>query len=460
MTGIEEVENGLRLAFEIKGQPVQGMNIQERMAHHRVPGVSIARIQQGGVHWSKSYGQVRAGAQTPVTPHTLFQAASVSKPVAALGALALVEAGLLDLDRDVNQMLKSWQVPANAFTASEKVTLRRLLSHSAGLTVHGFPGYAEGDAIPAVHQVLRGEAPANTPPVVVDVAPGSLWRYSGGGTTVVQLLMEEAAGMPFAEIMKRHVLEPLGMSASTYEQPLPLARRAEAAVAHDDSGQPYPGDWHTYPEQAAAGLWTTPEDLSRYIIEVQRCFAGQSASILPQRRVVEMLTLQIKDWGLGPNLGGQGDAAWFSHGGSNAGFRCRFTGFIHRGEGFVVMTNGDGGDTLVSEIFRSAATIYGWHDYLPGLKQTVPVGSGELSKWAGLYRLEEIPELTLELLVEDGSLVCQSKEWPLAKTLLYPQSTDAFFDLERGFEIQFISGESTPVFTLQMADMTFHAKRS
>lgn len=199
---------------------------------------------------------------------TLFQAGSISKPVAALAALRLVEQGKLSLDEDVNAKLVSWKVPGNEFTKEQKVTLRRLLTHSAGLTVHGFPGYAAGAQVPTLVQVLNGEKPANTPAIRVDTVPGRLWRYSGGGYTIMQQLLIDVTQKSFPELMRQLVLEPAGMKHSTYEQPLPPARAGEAATAHDANGQPVKGQFHTYPEMAAAGLWTTPTDLALLAIEL------------------------------------------------------------------------------------------------------------------------------------------------------------------------------------------------
>ncbi|MFN2144725.1 MAG: serine hydrolase domain-containing protein [Anaerolineales bacterium] len=459
MDHITQIENGLRLAIELKDQPVKRMNILDRMSHYHVPGVSIALIHGARLEWSKCYGVVQAGSDTPITTKTLFQAASVSKPVAALAALALVQAGLLDLDQDVNQVLKSWQVPENEFTKTEKVTLRRLLSHSAGLTVHGFPGYAAGKPIPDVVQVLKGEPPANTSPVEVDVTPGTIWRYSGGGTTVAQLLMMEGTGLPFAEVMKRYVLEPLGMHASTYEQPLPDGRRAEAALAHDDQGKPYEGAWHTYPEQAAAGLWTTPEELSRYVIALQNTYTGRSEPVITQQWAQEMMRVQMQDFGIGPHLGGQNENAWFAHGGSNAGFRCRFMGFLHKGQGIAVMTNADTGDMLVSEIVRATAAVYGWEELLPAVKEAISLDREDLQKLVGVYRIEEFQEVTIEVDVSAGQLVYQSAEFPLPWKELHAQSAGSFFDQESGWEIRFDLAGSTPSFTLENASMQLHAKR-
>jgi CubicO group peptidase (beta-lactamase class C family) len=240
-----------------------------------VLGVSITVIHNGEIEWSRGFGVTRVGGPA-VTPDTLFQAASISKPVTAMAVLHLVGSGKLDLDADVNQYLKAWKVPTNKFTETSKVTLRELLTHTAGMTVHGFPGYASDSALPTVVQVLNGEKPANTPAILVDTIPGSDWRYSGGGFVVTQVLLQDVTCKAFSTLMHDVVLGPIGMSRSTYEQPLPQNRMAEAAIPYQQDGQPVPGGPHVYPEMAPAGLWTTPSDLARFAIEVQKALAGKS----------------------------------------------------------------------------------------------------------------------------------------------------------------------------------------
>ena len=263
---ISRIENGLLSPVVVAGRPIPLMTLAARMAELKVPGVSIAVIYNGAIEWAKGYGAAEAGTQTPVTPRTLFQAASVSKPVAALAALRLVEQGRLVLDEDVNAKLKSWKVPENEFTKAEKVTLRRLLSHTAGLTVHGFGGYPADVPVPSLAQVLDGEKPANSAAIRVDIVPGTVWRYSGGGYTVMQQLLIDVTGRAFPDILAELVLKPVGMTDSTYEQPLPEARRGGAAAGHTSDGKLLPGRCHTYPEMAAAGLWTTPTDLARFLL--------------------------------------------------------------------------------------------------------------------------------------------------------------------------------------------------
>jgi len=278
---ITRIENYLIPDSPLRCQSPRTITLAERMNTLVTPGVSIAVIEDGKIAWAKGWGVREAGQPDPVTPQTLFQAASISKPVTALAVLRLVEQGRLDLDEDVNAYLTSWKVPANDGW-QPVVTLRQLLSHTGGTTVHGFPGYPPDQPLPTAVQVLEGGPLANTDPLVVNVLPGTVNRYSGGGTTIVQQMLVDVLGQPFPQIMREWVLGPLGMERSTYEQPLPPHRRQEAATAHPSGGTPQPGRWHVYPEMGAAGLWTTPSDLVHFqgrIRELRRLpYVRQEAS--------------------------------------------------------------------------------------------------------------------------------------------------------------------------------------
>jgi len=338
------------------------MALQERMQHYHVPGVSIAVINDYRIEWSKGYGVLSAGKSEPVTPDTLFQVASPGKVVVAVAALHYVGDGTLDLDQDINQSLVSWKIPENQFTIEEKVTLRRLLSHSAGLTVEGFRGYAHGEEIPTLQQILTGEWPANSSPIRVDVVPGTQYRYSGGGYMIVQQLLEDVIGKPFSVIMKDTVLEPWGMTASTFDSPLPEQLTAIAASGHRADGSLIPGGWHTYPEMGAgASMWSTPSDLAQFAIKVMQSYMGHPDGVLSQDMAIQMLTPQIENRGLGPVLGDDGnDLFYFMHPGANDGYKSVFVGYPQKGQGVVIMTNGDNGDALWREILNSVSVEYGW----------------------------------------------------------------------------------------------------
>ena len=350
------VESALLSTVTTRGEPVARPSLADRMAELGVPGVSVAVLVDGKIAWARGYGLADVESGRPVTPNTLFQAASISKPVAALAALRLVESGRVDLDGDVNAHLTSWRVPGNEFTEGAPVTLRGLLTHRAGLTVWGFPGYGPDERAPDGPGVLDGRG--NTDPVRVYKAPGESWRYSGGGYTVMQQLVVDVHGAPFAAVMREEVLDPIGMSRSTYEQPISPERQDDIATGYRADGERVPGGWHTYPEQAAAGLWTTPSELALYARDMQRAWRGESDLVLGEALAREMLTPDADDWGLGPAISEDGER--FRHGGSNQGFRCTFAAYIEGDDGVFVMTNSDSGGELAAEIAITVAHAYGW----------------------------------------------------------------------------------------------------
>ena len=429
------VLQGLRPRVEIAGRPIR-WTIEERMAHHGVPGLSIAVIKNGEIAWVRGAGVKEAGRSDPVTPATLFQAASISKPVTATAMLRLVERGTLDLDADVNRYLTSWKVPENRFTAAEKVTLRRIASHNAGLTVSGFPGYTPGAPLPTVAQVLAGAPPANTKPVVVDTFPGAIGRYSGGGTTVMQQLLTDVTGESFPELMRRLVLEPAGMKRSTYEQPLPPSLAHEAARGHNGKGEVVPGGWHLYPEQAAAGLWTTPTDLAKWAIAIADAWAGRSSELLSHETARQMLTVQKDGFGLGPQVRGGKRELNFGHGGSNNGFRAVVRMFPETGAGVVIMTNGgDAGEPLMMEVLRAVAAEYGWPDYAPQNVIPIAVDSTVVQDLVGTYLLRVGPGRPVEVRLEGGRLMLHGPQDRVQE--LVPESETRFVSLITGWRIEF-----------------------
>jgi CubicO group peptidase (beta-lactamase class C family) len=434
---IAAVTGGLRAPVQAKGRPVTTWSLAERMAHYKVPGLSIAVLDSGRVVWARGFGVKEAGGADSVTPETLFQAASISKPVAATGTLRLVEQGKLSLDENVNAKLTSWQVPENRFTRTEKVTLRRILSHSAGLTIHGFPGYAATDTVPSVVEVLDGRKPANTAPVRVDTVPGARWSYSGGGVTIEQLLVSDVTGEPFPALMQRLVLGPAGMTRSTYEQPLPEARAAEAARGHLVAGTMVAGRWHTYPEMAAAGLWTTPTDLAKWSLAIAAARAGRDTTLLSQAMATRMLTVEKGQFGLGPALNGSGQGFNFGHGGSNEGFRSQVIYFPETGQGAAVMTNGDAGSELIGELLYAVAAEYRWPDYGPKEIVVVTVDSVALARLTGEYVVTvEKQQVPLTVAIEGGELLAKS---PLSAEpeVLLAESSNTFVGTSNGTRFEF-----------------------
>ncbi len=451
---IQAVEQGLIPAVRIKGR-TRAMTLSSRMAHYKVPGVSIAVIEDNGLAWARGYGLRQAEDGDPVDEHTLFQAASISKPIAAVGALKLVESGAVTLEGNVNAWLKSWNLPENEFTQQHPVTLEKLLSHTAGTTVHGFGGYRIDADLPTIPQILDGQSPANSSAVRVDKLPGEGFRYSGGGTTIAQLLVQDVSGRPFAEYMQAEVLTPLGMIDSTYEHPLPTDRHAQAARGHLSSGRILEGGWHVYPERAAAGLWTTPSDLARYAIEVQLAYQGRSRKVLSPAMIRNMLTPRGRA-GLGPMISVGEEVTRFSHGGSNHGYKCQFVADLNRGQGAAVMTNGDQGGALAREILNAVADVYDWPDYLPDERSVADVEESVLEQYVGRYVMKQFGTVVLKM--DDGYLSATSLFGPRFN-LFFESETEFFTDLP-GLEGRFVVNEEDPVeLVVQLRDRELRGKR-
>ena len=429
------VEKSLTTLLRIRDREPERYTLQDRMERHRVPGVSLVVMEGGAIAWVGSYGVTEAETSETVTPETLFQAASISKPVAALAALRLVEEGVLELDAPVNRYLRGWQIPENGFTAGRPVTLRHLLTHTGGLTVHGFPGYAVGLPLPSVEDILNGASPANTRPVLVDTLPESLWRYSGGGYTILQKVLEDVTGKPFPTILRELVLDPAGMTLSSYEQPLPPERARYASKGHLSAGTLVEGGWHLYPEMAAAGLWTNGTELALLALEIQAAWRGESGRILSPGMAGAMLTPGLGGWGLGFTLTEEG-APRFSHGGSNHGFKAQFMAFREEGRGVVVMTNGDQGTRLAQEIIHAVAEVYGWPVPGPRLVDVVALPPGLLARVAGPYTLE-LPGRTVPVAVEvtGDRLRVRSGEGAMGEEY-FPLSETRFVELSSGEEVE------------------------
>ena len=336
--------------------------VAELMEEFGVPGVSVAVIQDFKIHWAKAYGVADVETGQLVDIETMFQAASISKPVAAMGVLRAVQDGLFSLDDDINDILDSWTLDGREFTRNRPVTPRTLTSHTSGLgDGFGFPGYDPEQPLPTTVQILEGHELSNVGSVFMEREPLTFYEYSGGGVTVMELALSDVRRRPFVDVLQEGVLAPIGMTRSSYAQPISPEHNQNAARAHDNNGESRGPKWHVYPEHAAAGLWTTPTDLARLIIEVQRSASGESNRVLSQSMIQEMLNpVGVGPFAVGFTVSKIGEGWYFSHGGSNWGFRALMLAHKVKGYGLVVMTNADQGSTVINEISRRIQYTYNW----------------------------------------------------------------------------------------------------
>lgn len=436
---IKRVEAGLLPSVLIKGEP--GWTLDERLKFYKCPGLSVAVIKDFKVLWARAYGVKDLETKEPVTTETLFQAGSISKSVNATIAMKKVEQGKIALDANINEKLTSWKLPENELTAKKPVTLRRLLSHTAGTTVHGFPGYAITDKLPTLQQVLDGAAPANTAPVRVDLEPGTQFRYSGGGTTITQLALTEIEKKPYPEIARETVLKPLNMTNSTYNQPLPADWRPKAATGYRTNGKEVEGKLHIYPEMAAAGLWTTPTDLAKFAIEMQLSLAGRSNKILTKQSVETMTTGVLNDAGLGFFIEKHGSAVYFGHGGSDEGFTSQLLVSRDKGYGVAVMVNSDSGGILL-EVVRAVAREYGWDEFLPAPYEVTTLDAAKMETFRGRFQVS--PDRVLTIKPEAGAAGAKPRLWAFPtgdpEFELLPISDTTFVRRASSIKYEFVRG--------------------
>jgi len=456
------VEHGLKTGIEVKNQAIR-MNILDRMNYYKIPSVSLAIINHGKIEWAKTYN---INNEEILTPKTLFQAASISKPFTAIVALSLVESNKLSLDRNVNDMLSTWKVPDNKYTEIEKVTLRRLLSHTAGLTVHGFEGYSSSlteQDLPSIIQILNGEKPANSPRVEPNNIPGTAYSYSGGGYIVAQKMMEEVTQAKFSDLVHKIVFNPIKMESSTFELIWPTNTNRSIATGHLKDGTPVKGAWNLYPETAPAGLWSTPSDLARFVIDIQNTFEGKSEKIISTKMMQQMLTPQPNShMGLGFKLKQLNKhIIEFSHGGSNVGYKADLVGFTKTGQGVVIMTNADRGTKILPEIERSVADTYHWpQGYTDQYKivQPVTIDPAIYQNYVGKFEIDDaqLSEPDIIILSINNNKLFVTLPFPAHENKIFeltPESETEFFNVAGDFELSFTPGNNNE---LTIAGMKAH----
>ena len=429
---INMVENSLSGSVQIQDS-ASTWNIEERMKIKGINGLSIAVIRDYKIAWARGYGLSDKTSHTRVTAQTLFQAASISKSLNAIGVLKLAQDKKIDLYTDINNYLKSWHFPYDTVSHGKKITLANLLSHTAGLTVHGFGGYEPGDSIPTLQQILDGKRPANSAPVRSMFEPGLRSEYSGGGTTISQQIVMDVTHQSYDEYMWQKVLRPLGMTGSSYTQPPAKDKEKLLSAGYRGDGKEVEGKYHIYPEDAAAGLWTNPTDLSKYIIETQLSLQGKSNKVLN----VEMTKLRLTPYidsnaALGTFIMEKGGKKYFSHGGANEGFRCQYYGSMDGGNGVVVMVNSDNG-RILDEIINSVATAYGWKDYYkPLVRKAIAITPAMINAYTGNYVLDK-DTVNFSMAGSRPELVVNHAEhYPI-----YFSTEQDFFSTELPFDLKF-----------------------
>jgi CubicO group peptidase (beta-lactamase class C family) len=442
---IRRVENSLAPEPAVWNEEAPPATLAARMAYHATPGLSVAVIDDGEIAWARGYGVIEAGSAEPVTADTIFQCCSISKHVAMVGTLRLVQEGVLDLDEDANHYLVEWKLPPNG-AWQPRVTVRHLLGHTAGLSYNWYRGFRRGEPTPTLLQVLQGQPTANTPPVRCVMFPGSQFRYSGSHYSVLQQLLVDVTKQQFPELMQALVFAPLGMRNSSYDQAYPDARPDSTAVGHYIGGEPVYGKWRVIPEMAGAGLWTTATDLALLAREIQRAHTGKPTAFLSKAVADQALTPQIDDgFGLGADLEGADGSRRFGHSGGNVGYTCRSQAYLEHGIGAVALTNAEDGYWVVLELLRAIAREYAWPDYLPQ-RNTSTVDPQIYDGYVGEY--EPRPGFSLKIRREGDGLYVEAPGQPRMR--LHPSAETAFFADALNSEINFTKDDAGAVTGLSL----------
>jgi CubicO group peptidase (beta-lactamase class C family) len=447
---IHKVENSLAGSIRIKGDAM--WSITDRMQHYKVMGLNIAVIDNYQIEWAKGYGMADTSEMRFVAANTLFQAGSVSKSLNALGVLKLADDNKIDLNTDINTYL-SWKFSYDSISHGKKITPIQLIGHTSGLSIRGFDGYDRGDTIPTIVEIIEGKKPANSPPIRSLYEPGLRFEYSGGGSTVSQLMIADVAKMSYDKFMQENILKPIGMKNSFFGVPDKTKKKLELATAYSPTGAELPGKYKIHPEMAAAGLWTTPTDIARFIIESQLSYEGRSNKVLSNKTTRLMLDPYVatnstslpKYGGLGVFVEEKNGEKYFLHKGGNVGFVCIYYGSMDGGKGIAVMINSNN-DKILQEVVNSVAQVYNWEGfYTPIIKELNPVEDKVLENYVGNY--EFAPNVILTITKVGDHLQVQATGFKAFE--VFPETENKFFAKDFNAEIEFLIDNKNKVYGLK-----------
>ncbi len=429
---IAQVENGLLPTNIIEGE--EPYNLEERMKFYQVPGISITVINNFEVDWTRHYGVSDQELKTPVTDQTIFNVGSLSKGMASLTALSLVQKGLYDLEEDVNLKLKSWKIPQNEFSKDATISPKLLMNHSSGAMHHYGLNYTR-DQFPTITQYLKGETPARERPTIIDRTPGTEFLYSNPGFAILQQYVEDITSKRFHVTAQKNVFDILSMPQTTFEQPLPHEKEKVASAGHRQNSSPLPVKRYYYPNTAAGGLWSTTADFAKYVIELQKSYHGKSNKIISQELAREMMKTHISpQYGLGLFIRKQDNETYFSHMGDNAGFFAGFISHISDGYGVVVFTNSNTSPELIREINKAVAKTYKWEGFLPDSQKTVEISDEVKRQISGRYKTGS--DRVVNIIYEDGDLLLSS----MGNARMFHIGDNTFIIQQRNGELTFTRG--------------------
>lgn len=428
------VENRLTPAVQIKND-LQFYNIEERLTHYGIPSFSMALIKNGKVVFSKAYGNGRRESGVKASPRSIYQVGSISKSITAATVMKMEGRGEIDLDVDVNNYLTSWAVPSNKFTASIPITLRHLLSHRAGINNANTKGFTNEESLPSLVEYISGKT--KYPGISVDTFADIRYRYSNLGYALVQLILEDVTDLPFWEVARNEVLDPLGMSHSSFEIYNPNDADEEVVYAYQSDGDVYDGKWNNAAAVTSGGLYSSPEELSKYVIEIWNCLNG-NGKLLSQESVRQMVS--GKRYGLGFDLAEKNGLKSISHTGRVPGFYAYMHIYEESGDGYVMTVNSDNGGDFLREVLRGLSDINNWGLTDPLMIDTVVIDNEELTLLQGKYEANIGGQpYTATLYNTGGRLVLEDMEgekFPLA-----PIDENKFMDMIDAEKLTFTKNE-------------------
>ncbi|MEC9249423.1 MAG: serine hydrolase domain-containing protein, partial [Pseudomonadota bacterium] len=395
------------------GEDETRYTLAERMQHYSVPGVAIAIIEDGELLYAEGFGVLQAGGVEPVNAHSVFSAGSVSKIATSALTLRLHDMGELDINAPVSGQLVSWQLPDSEYDNS-RVTLRTILSHTAGFNVHGFPDFQPGAEQPSVYDTLNGTAPALTDALELTFEPGSTYRYSGGGFTLAQLIIADQTETAFERAAATHLFGPLGMTRSSFANPLPVDH-GNIARAHDRQGEPaaLPRGYESMPEMAASGLWTSAHDLGLLVASLIDDYRGDGDYLARETAFDMMSRVARSQHGLGPRIEHAGNQYFFHHAGANNSYQSWMEGHLATGDGLVVLTNGANGNALHMEIRNAVADAMGWDINAVNRLPALDIPEAMLASMTGRFAPNDVVPLDMRQQMVSGIYA-----WDLEVTLI------------------------------------------
>lgn len=421
-----ELENGIRGQVKFLEEPESYSSIIDKMVEYKIPALSLAVINQGKIEWADIYQNRNFFEQQNLDSTSIFQAASLSKPVTFLAALRMHSAGEIDLDENIQDYLKDFVLPQGKQSADSPITFRNIFSHTSGIRPGGYQGYNRNEIMPTDLDILQGNMGVNTPAIEVITPPNETLAYSGGAYTLAELALQDFFNDEFSNIMEKWILEPAGMNLSEFTQPFPASDSSRVAKAYTYSGDAVEGGWRNHPEQAAAGLWSNATDMAKFLIEVYNAFQGRGA-IFSQSDIKSIVSHERDEHVYGFIVKRIEDDISITHYGGNIGYRTGMTISLTSGNGLVYLTNSDNGGVLGNELLLSASQIYGWQHFKQINVQRDEVSSETLRNLSGEYKWNKQIDLSIKF--------DENKE---QISLFFPNGDEYMLTPIRGDELDFI----------------------